>query len=184
MASVLSDQFIPGSVITPLALTTTTAFPQFNPASLNGKSVGRTGNASLILPNPALYSSGGSGARRYRVNVTGVARAAISSSISFVPTVTDTAGSAFNLGSVGSLTINNQTLAFSISFEFILDPAAPVAGYRIGYFGPTLIAVTATTAASPVYTGSLPFLFSMSASIVAADATALLTIREMTVELL
>lgn len=190
MASVLTDQYLAGSKISPLAPVpiTTAAFlqlvPKFGTTTSNG-----VASLGLPIPDGAIdaYSSTTvvSPYRRYKAIVEGNVKTGTTTNVTINLVLTDAAGTVTILGTTGAKAVNTTTSAFKLEVEFTFDPSAvSLAGQQSGYVGQTIIAVAALSATTqPVITNPGANL-SVSALVSAADATSVLTIDEISLELL
>lgn len=185
MASVLTDQFIPGSVVAPLlGLLTTPKVPQFNAVALTTKNIGRTGNVTVLVPAPAISTA--FVARRYRVTFQGTIQTGTTMNVGSSINIVDTAGTSTIIATYTNAAVNTTTASFSLSAELILDPStAAISGNKGGWINQTYNVIAALTAApTVVFTGSGAVQFGITFTGSVADATAIVTVQEVTLELL
>lgn len=189
MASVLSDQFIKGSVVAPLApVTTSLTAPQFNsPSNLAVKNIGRTGNATVLVPSPTLYSNG-ENVRRYRYTIIAEITTTTTTNITLSLQVNDTAGTATTIASSGAQAVNTAKDTFCLEVDFIIDANTgfgAINGAFQGY-GPATVVARTLLSAQPVVvlTGAQPLQITPLVSSSAVDAGSVFQVVEMTLELL
>lgn len=189
MASVLTDQFIPGSVIAPVAPVTTAAqIPQFNSApSLTTKRIGRTGNASILIPSPLLYSNG-ENVRRYRYTVIGEGHTGTTTNVTLSVSLSDTAGTVTSIATTGAQALNTANDTFVLVVDFVLDANTGFGAINGAYegYGPATVVARTIITAQPVvvFTGTAQLQIFPSVLVSAADAASTFQVVEETLELL
>jgi hypothetical protein len=187
MASVLTDQYRSGSVAVPLAgLLTGAQNVQFKtPYS-------ETGNFVVKLPTPdgAVDAFNSTTVvnkyQRYRAILLFNVKTTSTVNVTVNLTVTDSAGSFANLGSSGAIAVNSTTSTGRLEVDFLIDPTATAntAGTRKGVIGPTIIAEAAVANISLVQNNSAPVSIGVGVLGSAADAGAVFTVNELSLELL
>lgn len=189
MASVLSDQFIKGSVIAPLApITTGFTTPQFNsPTNIAVKNIGRTGNASVLVPPPSLYSNG-ENVRRYRYTIIAEATTTTTTNLTLSVQITDTAGTATTIAGSGAQALNTGKDTFCLEVEILIDGNTGFGAINGAYqgYGPATVVARALLVANPVVvlTGSAPLQITPIVLSSAVDAGSVFQVVEETLELL